>query len=188
MNLMDAVLAKALEKLNQLRVLCAVREGVQGVNAVNRKIEAYLVSEGKIEIKTAFYENRPIIVTRNYPELKLYNGDVGIIRRDAGGSLKAWFEDSNKNLKAVLPGYITSVETVFAMTIHKSQGSEYNKVLVLLPANADQPLLTRELLYTAITRAKSFVLLQAARESVLYTAKRSVQRASGIMRRFGGQW
>lgn len=174
----------ALEKLNQLRVLCAVREGPQGLNAVNRKIETYLVKQGLIQNKTEFYENRPIIVTRNYPELKLFNGDVGIIRQDAGGSLKAWFEDSDKNLRSVLPGYITSVETVFAMTIHKSQGSEYDKVLVLLPANADQPLLTRELLYTAITRAKKFVLLQAAKESILYTAKRSVQRASGIMERF----
>lgn len=175
----------ALEKLNQLRVLCAVREGAQGLNAINRKIEAYLIKKGLIQNNTVFYENRPIIVSRNYPELKLFNGDIGIIRRDAGGSLKAWFEDSDKNLRAVLPGYITSAETVFAMTIHKSQGSEYDKVMVLLPANADQPLLTRELLYTAITRAKKLVLLQASKESIMYTAKRSVQRASGIMGRFG---
>ncbi|MEO6731086.1 MAG: exodeoxyribonuclease V subunit alpha [Ferruginibacter sp.] len=177
-------ISAALEKLNQLRVLCAVREGPQGVNTVNRKIEAYLVKKGLITTDTSFYKNRPIIVTRNYPELNLFNGDVGIIRPDSTGSLKAWFEDSDKNVKAVLPGYIASAETVFAMTIHKSQGSEYGKVLVTLPANADNPLLTRELLYTAVTRAKKFVLLQASKEAILHTAKQSVQRASGIMERF----
>lgn len=177
-------ISKALEKLNQLRVLCAVREGPQGLKAVNKKIEMILVEKGLIDNKIEFYNNRPIIVTRNYPELKLFNGDVGMIRPDSTGSLKAWFEDSDKNLRAVLPGYITSAETVFAMTIHKSQGSEYAKVLVMLPSSADQPLLTRELLYTAITRAKEAVLLQAGKEVILYTANRSVQRASGIMERF----
>ena len=177
-------ISKALEKLNQLRVLCAVREGPQGLKAVNKKIEMILVEKGLIGNKIEFYNNRPIIVTRNYPELKLFNGDVGMIRPDSTGSLKAWFEDSDKNLRAVLPGYITSAETVFAMTIHKSQGSEYAKVLVMLPSSADQPLLTRELLYTAITRAKEAVLLQAGKEVILYTANRSVQRASGIMERF----
>lgn len=174
----------ALVKLNQLRVLCALRDGGQGLNHVNKKIETWLMQKGLIQTGAEFYEHRPIIVTRNYPELKLFNGDIGIIRTDETGSMKAWFEDSDKNLKAVLPGYITSAETVFAMTIHKSQGSEYEKVLVMLPSNADQPLLTRELLYTAITRAKKNVLLQASKESILYTAKRKVQRASGIMGRF----
>ena len=177
-------IAAALEKLNQLRVLCAVRDGPQGLNPVNRKIELYLERKGLIKTNNEFYENRPIIVTRNYPGLKLFNGDVGIIRADNTGRMKAWFEDSDKNLRPVLPGYITSAETVFAMTIHKSQGSEYGKVLVMLPANAGQPLLTRELLYTAVTRAKEFVLLQASKEAILYTANRSVQRASGIMERF----
>ncbi|MEO6548369.1 MAG: exodeoxyribonuclease V subunit alpha [Ferruginibacter sp.] len=174
----------ALEKLNQLRVLCAVREGPYGLDAVNRKIVEWLVSRKSINNTVEFYLNRPIIVTRNFPALNLYNGDVGIIRADNKGSLKAWFEDGNSNLKSVLPGYISSAETVFAMTIHKSQGSEYEKVLVMLPPNADQPLLTRELLYTAVTRAKKSVLLQASRESIVYTAGRSVQRASGIMERF----
>ncbi len=177
-------ISKALEKLNQLRVLCAVREGPQGLKAVNKKIESILKEKGLIDNKIEFYNSRPIIVTRNYPELRLFNGDVGIIRKDSTGSLKAWFEDSDKNLRAVLPGYITSAETVFAMTIHKSQGSEYEQVLVMLPSSADQPLLTRELLYTAITRAKKAVLLQASKEAILYTASRIVQRASGIMERF----
>lgn len=176
-------IAAALAKINQLRVLCAVREGPHGLNNTNRRIETWLVRKGLVQNNREFYENRPIIVTRNYPELKLFNGDVGIIRKSADGSLKAWFEDSEKNLRSVLPGYITSAETVFAMTIHKSQGSEYDRVLIVLPAVADQPLLTRELLYTAITRARNGVVLQASQEAIAYTAARSVQRASGIAAR-----
>ena len=177
-------IAAALDKLNQLRVLCAVRDGPQGVNAINKRAEAYLTKKGLLKNNAEFYENRPIIVTRNYPELNLFNGDVGIIRADNAGVLKAWFEDSDRKLRAIVPGYITAAETVFAMTIHKSQGSEYKNVMVILPQNADQPLLTRELLYTAITRAKEKVLLQATKAAILYTAAKSVQRASGIMERF----
>jgi exodeoxyribonuclease V alpha subunit len=157
--------------------------GPQGLNTINRKIEAWLVQHKLIQTNTEFYENRPIIVTKNYPELKLFNGDVGIIRPDSIGNLKAWFEDSDKNLKAVLPGYITSAETVFAMTIHKSQGSEYEKVLVLLPTNADLPLLTKELLYTAITRAKEKVLLQASKGNDPVYGKQKCTEGVGYCRK-----
>jgi exodeoxyribonuclease V alpha subunit len=180
-------IGKALFKLNHLRLLCAMREGPQGLSTANQRVETWLSKKGLIQAGTEFYEHRPIIVTRNYPELGLFNGDVGIIRTDPAGNQRAWFEDSDKQLKQILPGYITSAETVFAMTIHKSQGSEYDNVLVLLPDHADQPLLTRELLYTAVTRAKKTVLLQASESSILYTAGRTVQRASGIMERFAGE-
>ncbi len=177
-------IGEALRLFNQLRVLCAVREGPYGLTAINKKIEVRLAGKGLLQTAGEFYLNRPVIVTRNYPELKLFNGDVGVIRPDETGSLKAWFEDSDQQLRSVLPGYITSAETVFAMTIHKSQGSEYPRVLVMLPNKADHPLLSRELLYTAITRAREKVLIQASREVLLYTAGRSVTRASGIMERF----
>ncbi|MEJ7685083.1 MAG: ATP-binding domain-containing protein [Segetibacter sp.] len=98
--------------------------------------------------------------------------------------LKAWFEDSDKELKSILPGYIAEAETVFAMTIHKSQGSEYDEVLIVLPDNLNIPILTRELLYTAVTRAKSKVIVQASKEVILHTAEGVVKRASGIMERF----
>ncbi len=96
-----------------------------------------------------------------------------------------WFEDNNNELKSVLPGYVAEAETVFAMTIHKSQGSEYNEVLVILPDEENIALLTRELLYTAVTRAKHKVLIQATQEVILQTAERSVKRASGIRERLG---
>ena len=98
--------------------------------------------------------------------------------------MRAWFEDSDKNLRSVMPGYITGAETVFAMTIHKSQGSEYKQVLVILPPNSGSQLLTRELLYTAVTRAKEKVIVQSTENILLETAKGSVTRASGIIHRF----
>ncbi len=175
---------KALQKLNKLRVLCAVREGEQGLYNLNTAIENYLRKKKLINKNLEFYENRPIIITKNYYSLGLFNGDVGIIRPDENGMLKAWFEDSDKKLKSILPGYIAEAETVFAMTIHKSQGSEYDKILVVLPDNLNIPILTRELLYTAVTRAKSKVIVQASKEVILHTAEGVVKRASGIMERF----
>ena len=182
--LQEPDISLALQKLNQLRVLCAVREGPQGLYAVNRAIENYLSAQHLLEPKGDFYENRPIIITKNYPDLQLYNGDIGLIRKDSKGNLRAWFEDSEKNIRAVMPGYISHAETVFAMTIHKSQGSEYGNVWVVLPQIKSSQLLTRELLYTAVTRAKEKVTVQSDAATLLETAKATVKRASGIIHRF----
>ncbi|MFX1703095.1 exodeoxyribonuclease V subunit alpha [Chitinophaga sp. CC14] len=174
----------ALKLLNAQRVLTAVREGPQGLYAVNKQIEKYLSDKKLITTNTEFYENRPVILTRNYYEHGLFNGDTGIIRADENGVLLAWFEDSTGALKAVLPGYLTQAETAFAMTIHKSQGSEFGEVLVLLPDTTDVPILTRELLYTAVSRAKNKVYVQGTPEVILMAAERFVERASGIASRF----
>ena len=178
---------KAIEKLNQIRVLCAVREGERGLYAINKKIEQFLKRK-KIKNHDGslfspegdFYQNRPVIVTQNINELMLFNGDTGIIRKDNSGNYKAWFIDHENKLRSVLPAYITNAETVFAMTIHKSQGSEYNKVVVVLPENKEIALLTRELLYTAITRAKEKAIIFADETTFLTTAENKVNRASGI--------
>jgi exodeoxyribonuclease V alpha subunit len=174
----------ALRKMNDLRVLCAVREGEEGLYAINKHIEKILHDKRLIRVNAEFYENRPIILTRNYYEHGLFNGDTGIVRMDEMGMLMAWFEDSNGDLKAILPGYLTEAETVFAMTIHKSQGSEFKEVMVILPRAKDVPILTRELLYTGVTRAKQKVFVQASAEVLMLTAERFVERASGIGQRF----
>ncbi len=178
---------KAIEKLNQIRVLCAVREGERGLYAINKKIEQFLKrkkiknDDGSLfSPEGDFYQNRPVIVTQNINELMLFNGDTGIIRKDNSGNYKAWFIDHENKLRSVLPAYITNAETVFAMTIHKSQGSEYNKVVVVLPENKEIALLTRELLYTAITRAKEKAIIFADETTFLTTAENKVNRASGI--------
>lgn len=170
----------ALGKLNALRVLCAVRDGEHGLHAINRRIEKYLYQQRLINPGNEFYEHRPIIVTRNYYELNLFNGDIGLLRYDENHVLKAFFDDGAGGVKAVLPGFLAEAETVYAMTIHKSQGSEYDQVLVILPDLADMPLLTAELLYTAVTRAKSKIVLQASAEVVHATVNRRVKRSSGI--------
>ncbi|MBK0380047.1 exodeoxyribonuclease V subunit alpha [Mucilaginibacter segetis] len=177
-------ITQALQKLNSQRILCAVWEGEQGVTHLNTLVEEYLKSKKLIRITSDFYENRPIMVSRNYYDLGLFNGDTGIIRPDENGNLKAWFSDGKGGVRDVLPHYISEVQTVFAMTIHKSQGSEYDRVLILLPEKGGERLLTRELLYTAVTRAKNSVTIQASHEVMRTTVITSVQRASGIFERF----
>lgn len=162
--------ALALKKLNDLRVLCAIREGDQGVYAVNRRIEGYLQEKKWLQPQNEFYENRPVMVLQNNPGLRLFNGDIGIVRKDAEGSPKVWFEDASGALRAFIPGHIGAVETVFATTVHKSQGSEFDRVLVLLPNQPQLPIMTRELVYTAITRGKSHVLLQCTDEVLMAAA------------------
>jgi exodeoxyribonuclease V alpha subunit len=175
--------ATALDKFNQLRVLCAVREGAQGLYSLNKAIESYLSKKNLISPNSDYYENRPIIITKNYPDLKLFNGDIGLVRKDDQGNLRAWFEDSDKNIRSVMPAYIAHAETVFAMTIHKSQGSEYPKVLVVLPETSGGQLLTRELLYTAVTRAKISLVLQCSSVQMLSTCAQGVSRTSAIVER-----
>lgn len=173
----------ALIKMNQLRVLCAVKDGNHGLHKVNDRIEKYLKRKEYINAYTDIYSNRSLMITRNYNDIELYNGDVGMIRKDDNDNYRAYFLDKENEVRSFVPGLLPDVETVFAMTIHKSQGSEYNKVLVILPDNKDNPLLTRELLYTAITRAKDEVIIQGTLEVILETISKEVKRASGITKR-----
>ena len=175
--------AEALRKFTDLRVLCAVREGVHGLAAVNSKIEKYLEDKRLINADREFYENRPIIVTSNNYNLGLFNGDIGLIRPDDSGVFYAWFENKDGEVKSFSPGFIKNCETVYAMTIHKSQGSEFNQVLVVLPDDSTNSILTRELLYTAVTRARNYVLLQGSEEVIDEACSRVVERASGIVER-----
>jgi exodeoxyribonuclease V alpha subunit len=173
-------IGEALKKLNHIRVLVTVREGIRGLKAINKFIELYLSKKGLIKPESEFYENRPIMITRNMYDHELFNGDTGIIRKDANGNLKAFFEDGKGGVKWVLPAYLTYSETVFAMTIHKSQGSEFNKVMVVLPEGKSNALLTRELLYTGITRAKNHITIQGKQDIIDHTILTSVNRISGI--------
>ena len=173
-------IAEALKKLNQLRVLVAVRESNRGMKAINKFIELHLLKKGLLKPDGDFYENRPIMVTRNMYDLELFNGDTGILRKDSSGNMKAYFEDAKGGVKSVLPAYLTYSETVFAMTIHKSQGSEFNNVLVVLPEGTSNALLTRELLYTGITRAKDHITIQGKQDTIDYAVSTCVKRISGI--------
>ena len=174
----------ALKRLNDLRVLCAVREGPFGVEMVNARIERLLRQKAGLATFEPFYRNRPIMVTSNNSQLNLFNGDIGILREDENGVMHAWFEAADGSLKSVLPGFIGKVQTAFAMTIHKSQGSEFKEVLIILPENEQaSKMMTRELLYTAVTRARNQVIIQGGQSSILEAAKTSIHRGSGVIER-----
>jgi exodeoxyribonuclease V alpha subunit len=116
----------------------------------------------------------------------LFNGDIGLCLYDETiNQLRVWFEQSDGSLRAIMPGRLPDHETVYAMTIHKSQGSEFPHVMIVLPENIN-PLLSRELLYTAITRAKTRVDVAAIKSVFIHTVKQQVQRNSGLQAKLQG--
>ena len=168
---------------NSFRVLCAVHYGSRGVDDFNRRIELFLARRGFFSRSETWYPGRPVLVTRNDYGLELFNGDIGICLKDpdsdGGGDLKVWFERPDGGLKSFLPHRLPQCETVFAMTIHKSQGSEFDEVVVVLPEE-DNKILSRELLYTAVTRAKKAVRLVAEKEVLRLAVFRNTVRYSGL--------
>jgi exodeoxyribonuclease V alpha subunit len=170
----------ALRALNRMRVLCAVREGPYGVRSLNRQIELALVNEGLIERAGEMYAGRPVMVTTNDHAQRLYNGDVGLVLADPAsrGALRVFFEAA-EGVRRILPSRLPPHETVYAMTVHKSQGSEFNEVLMVLP-DAESRVLTRELLYTGITRAQRRVSLLGSNQRFRESVTRRVRRSSGL--------
>ena len=146
----------ALRTLQEYRVLCALHLGPCGVEQINRFIESRLVRRGNMQPNQLWYRGRPILITRNDPGTSLYNGDTGLIWPDDNGNVMAWFPDGEGGVRAVAPGRLPAHQTCYAMTVHKTQGSEFSNVLLILPEVPHQ-LLSRDLLYTGITRAKRSV-------------------------------
>ncbi|TKB57584.1 exodeoxyribonuclease V subunit alpha [Ferrimonas aestuarii] len=183
----DQLIHKLHTAFAQFQLLCAVREGEYGVQGLNRRVAEALRSQGLIEQTQGWYSGRPVIVTRNDYGLKLMNGDVGICLPvfDEQGErrLKVAFLTIDGGIKLVMPSRLSDVETVFAMTVHKSQGSEFAHTAMVLPP-ADNPVLTRELLYTGITRARHWFTLLMPRPSLVNTMiKRRTFRSSGLGQR-----
>jgi exodeoxyribonuclease V alpha subunit len=173
--------AEALARFDAFRVLCALRKGPYGVAGINALVEEILVGKGLIDPRNRWYRGRPVLITVNDYNLKLFNGDVGIIFPDpeAEGNPRVWFPADDGGIRKVSPLRLPAHETVFAMTIHKSQGSEFDRVLMLLPDH-DSMALTRELIYTGITRAKQEVAVWG-NEAVFVTAvSRKISRKSGL--------
>jgi exodeoxyribonuclease V alpha subunit len=123
-----------------------------------------------------------LLVTQNAHGLGLFNGDIGILWPDGEGALRAWFRLPDGSLRALAPGRLPAHETAFALTVHKSQGSEFGQVLLLLPLQ-DSPVLTRELLYTGISRAVSRVTLWGDWPVLEAALGKVVKRASGLAER-----
>lgn len=186
--LRDCDITAIFAAFGRFRTLCAVREGPRGVEALNHRIGEQLrlkldhpLDPGE---RSEWYPGRPVMVLRNDTILKLFNGDIGIVLPDAEETLMVYFPDGEAGFRSIAPVRLPEHETAFAMTIHKSQGSEFDAVLVMLPANPNR-VLTRELVYTAITRARSRMTLVGG-EAILVRAIQSVtRRHSGLAARLG---
>jgi len=174
----------ALHALGTFRVLCAHRRGPAGVTAWTAQIERWLgeaipgFAQGG-----RWYPGRPLLVTENDYALQLFNGDTGVVVTAPGGGVAAAFERRGETV-LLRPSRLGAVETVHAMTIHKSQGSQFDTAAVLLP-DAASALLTRELLYTAVTRARTRLVVAGAEPILRAAIARPVARASGLSRRLG---
>jgi exodeoxyribonuclease V alpha subunit len=172
---------EAFDLFEHFRILCALREGPYGVSALNLLAEQILKSAGFIEPEKTWYPYRPLLITRNDYSLRLFNGDVGIILPDpeSNNDLRAFFPAADGILRKLHPLRLPAHETVYAMTVHKSQGSEFDSVLMLLP-DKDYPVLTRELIYTGVTRAREHIEIWG-KEDVFRTAvSRRTERTSGL--------
>ncbi|WP_347903874.1 exodeoxyribonuclease V subunit alpha [Pseudomonas purpurea] len=186
---------EVLRAFDTFQLLCAVRKGPWGVEGLNVRITQALLKARLIDSDQQWYEGRPVLMTRNDYGLGLMNGDIGIALKlperegpDAGRQvLRVAFarNDGQGGVRFVLPSRLNDVETVYAMTVHKSQGSEFAHTALILP-DALNPVLTKELIYTGITRAKDWFSLIEPRSGVFEEAvRRKVKRLSGLMLELG---
>ncbi len=173
--------ARAFQAFERFRILCALRVGPYGAVEINRLVEALLEQAGLIRPEKEWYAGRPVIITRNDYHLRLFNGDTGLVLPDpeAGYQERVFFREEGGRFRKLNPVRLPAHETVYAMTVHKSQGSEFDRILLMLP-DRDNPVLTRELVYTGITRAIHRVEIWT-RETVFREAvRRPIRRTSGL--------
>jgi exodeoxyribonuclease V alpha subunit len=187
----DAMAVQLLEAFSDFQVLCALRKGPWGVEGLNDRIAKQLLAEKLIPRAEGWYEGRPVLITGNDYNLGLMNGDIGIAvnvpwdRTDTGEpryTLRVAFPDSDTagGIRWISPSRLQQLETVYAMTVHKSQGSEFNHTCLVLPDRLS-PVLTKELVYTGITRARNWFSLIVGDIPVLREAvSQQVSRASGL--------
>ncbi len=166
----------ALQNFDKFRILCATRHGLHGILNINQSVENYYRNTG--QIKSNCYHGQPIIIKRNDYHLNLFNGDIGIIFNIAGQK-KAIFLDATGRRREFWPNRLPEYETVYAMTIHKSQGSEFEQVLMILPSQFS-PVLTRQLIYTGITRAGKKISIWGNEQIFKQAIATEIDRFSGL--------
>ncbi|HUC36493.1 MAG TPA: exodeoxyribonuclease V subunit alpha [Acidimicrobiales bacterium] len=174
----------SLLAVDGFRLLCAHRRGAAGATTWNDHVERLVAGDPTLEVSSAWYVGRPVIVTSNDYALRLFNGDVGVVLPREGGGVEAVFRRGG-DLLSVSPSLLGNVATVYAMTIHKAQGSEFDEVAIVLPDPSSR-VLTRELLYTAVTRARHRVLLVGTEDALRAGVERRIARASGLLHRLWG--
>ena len=173
----------ALQVYEKTRLLCATNQGPFGVKWLNRMISKAMLARNNLA-ETDLYSGLPILIKRNHHQLGLYNGDSGILWQYPGG-LRACFRDSAGDIRDLAINRLPDFASAWASTVHKSQGSEFDSVFLILPSDPDSDALSRELLYTAITRARQRFILHAAESVVISSIERLTQRHSGLARKLG---
>lgn len=172
-----------IKKFNEYRVLCAIKNGTYGVKNINKYIEIKMKHMNLIKSHTlndnTWYSGKPIMITKNNKSLGLFNGDIGITILDHKKKLKVFFSLDDDNIKFIPITLISEYETTWVMTIHKAQGSEFKHTVLILP-NIDHTILTKELIYTAVTRACDKLTIYAEKKTFLKTIKKNNIRYSGL--------
>jgi exodeoxyribonuclease V alpha subunit len=175
----NAWVASVLKAFERFRILCAVHRGDWGTEGLNAAVQKALADKGLLKVTGEWFAGRPVMVTRNDAQLGVFNGDVGVVLPNAEGTLKVWFLDGEA-LRSVSVMRLPHVETAFVMTVHKSQGSEFEHTALVLPPGGAE-VLSRELAYTGITRAREQFTLVEAEAGLLEAAiARPSVRASGL--------
>ena len=174
-------LSAIFQLFESFRILCALRRGPYGSVSINIMAEQILRSEGLINIEGEWYVGRPVMITRNDYNLQLYNGDIGIalLDKETDGDLRVFFQGAEGHIRKFHPLSLPDHETVFAMTVHKSQGSEFDKILLIL-SDRESPILTREIIYTGITRAKKSVEIWGREDVFTSSVTKRITRTSGL--------
>jgi exodeoxyribonuclease V alpha subunit len=176
----------SLAALGRFRLLCAHRHGPYGLSHWTAMIERWLTETlDDFDPGIGHYVGEPLLITENDHELRLHNGDAGVVISGGNGEPASAVFERDGQLVSIAPSRLTAVESLYAMTIHKGQGSQFDLVAVLLP-EADSPILTRELLYTAVTRAQHQLILVGSEASVRAAINRPVARATGLQQRLRG--
>nr|WP_057927836.1 AAA family ATPase [Burkholderia ambifaria] len=172
------------DALNRFRILCATRTGSRGAEHVNALVATHVRHAARVPLAVGahWFTGRPIMVTRNDYAFGLFNGDIGIALPDANGVLRVWFRRADGTARAVSPAALPPHETAFALTVHKSQGSEFDEAALVLPASFGR-VLTRELVYTAVTRARTRVQVIGPRRVLAQAVATRTQRDSGLAAR-----
>ncbi|EMD6812606.1 exodeoxyribonuclease V subunit alpha [Citrobacter koseri] len=169
-----------IQAFNEYQLLCALREGPFGVGGLNERIEQVMLQKRKIQRHphSRWYEGRPVMIARNDSALGLFNGDIGIALA-RGQGLRVWFAMPDGSIKSVQPSRLPEHETTWAMTVHKSQGSEFDHAALILPSQRS-PVVTRELVYTAVTRARRRLSLYADERVLSGAIATRTERRSGL--------
>lgn len=179
----DQNIKNIMEKFNEYRVICAIKNGIYGIKKINIFIEETMEKMNLIEFiqinNNTWYIGKPILITKNNKSLGLFNGDIGITLLDNKKILKVFFILPYDNIKIIPIELISEYETTWAMTIHKSQGSEFEHTVLILP-NKDQKILTKELFYTAITRARNKLTIYSKKKILFKIIKKKNVRYSGL--------